>query len=68
MIKSNSGNLPNGFDTLVDIKNMFLKQTDDFISNPALAAIIFSEEIFQNDEELSNLFWLDPDFEASGFT
>ncbi len=36
------------------IEMMFLKHFKKFTENPALAAVIFSEEIFQNDKKLSN--------------
>ena len=32
---------------------MFIRQTNQFIANPDLAAIIFSEEIFRNETTLS---------------
>lgn len=55
MIKEKSANIPQYNGSLEHIEKMFIIQTNQFIENPALAAIIFSEEIFQNDEEMSSL-------------
>ena len=54
-IKERSNELPDGKSSLDQIENMFIRQSSQFIANPALAAIIFSEEIFQNDKEMSDL-------------
>lgn len=55
MIKNQSVNIPKSNESLEQIEKMFIMQTNQFIANPALTAIIFSEEIFQNDEEMSTL-------------
>jgi len=36
------------------IESIFLRHFQNFTDNPAIAAIIFSEEIFQNDKRLSD--------------
>ena len=54
-IKESSNKLPGGESSLDQIEKMFIHQSSQFIANPALTAIIFSEEIFQNDKEMSNL-------------
>jgi len=40
--------------TMVDIDKMLQMQIQRFIQKPSLASIIFSEEIFQNEKQLSN--------------
>lgn len=39
--------------SLKQIESTFRKQIEQFIKNPALTAVIFSEEIFQNERQLS---------------
>jgi AcrR family transcriptional regulator len=41
--------------SLKQIEAMFTTHTRQFIANPALTSIIFSEEIFQNDKKLSDV-------------
>ena len=41
--------------SLKQIETMFMTHTRQFIANPALTSIIFSEEIFQNDKKLSDM-------------
>lgn len=50
-----SDEVEKGNKSLELIHRMFNKLSKQFTENPALAAIIFSEEIFQNDKKLSEL-------------
>ncbi len=40
-------------DALAKLQSLFQKRFAQFNANPAIAAVIFSEEIFQNDKQLS---------------
>lgn len=42
-----------GLNALEKLKNLFQQRFEQFSKNPAIAAVIFSEEIFQNDKRLS---------------
>lgn len=55
LIKENNISLLPREYSLNQIENMFLQHGRQFIANPAMTAIIFSEEIFQNDKELSDM-------------
>ncbi len=44
---------PNSVSAVEQLRNMFQKRFNYFAENPAIAAVIFSEEIFQNDKRLS---------------
>jgi TetR/AcrR family transcriptional regulator, fatty acid metabolism regulator protein len=41
--------------SLKQIERMFVDKTEQFTVNPALTAVIFSEEIFQNDRQLAEM-------------
>jgi AcrR family transcriptional regulator len=45
--------LADGINALEKLKNLFQQRFEHFSKNPAIAAVIFSEEIFQNDKRLS---------------
>ncbi len=53
LIKDKGKDLIAGEASLKQIEKMFISQTEQIIANPDLAAIVFSEEIFQNDKEIS---------------
>jgi AcrR family transcriptional regulator len=46
-------NADSGEDAVVKLQTIFNNTFKNFKTNPALAAVIFSEEIFQNDKKLS---------------
>jgi len=43
----------NNVSATVKLRNLFQRRFNYFAENPAIAAVIFSEEIFQNDKRLS---------------
>ncbi len=46
--------LADGLNALEKLQNLFQQRFEQFSKNPAIAAVIFSEEIFQNDKRLSD--------------
>ena len=46
--------LEKGMDSLMRIKHIFTNHLNFFTGNPAMASVVFSEEIFQNDKRLSD--------------
>ncbi len=45
-------------DALANLQILFMERFAQFAANPAIAAVVFSEEIFQNDKRLSDKVFL----------